>query len=1306
MTGNLLGEPVEEFVIKEVSNRQKLLGTGIDGSTNRSVKQLNYINNRNAWIKLASSVFIDKTSRLPENLLSPEKYKGLNLAKKAILFNGLSSLENSSYSFRSGISTSTEFWTDSLYGLGGTVQGIQPAPGITSVNVTSRNNGSIRTATINMKAYNRFQFEIIELLYLRLGFTLLLEYGWDKYLDNRGNPKDVRRTLTEDTFFKEDGTTQVQMLSKIKSMRKKYNGNYDGFFGRVKNFSWDFGDDGTYSIRLDLITLGDVIESLKINIPPTEEQKSELGGATSSDIKKYGEVKGSVLLANRNNTKLAAYLYNTIGTDIHKNSPDYFNLRAAINFRDADYDYQTEGRLDLNYNYFIRFGELINILERDIIPTIEPSDKQLLFDNNSTDTTLINYTQNLISFDPRVCIFKYDDGAINQADINSIYVPQYTKSLVSALQKPTNNTDTPPADYGTVTVSQTATTAPPNNLLSTVPATTTKTLKIKSFTGGKVTLEDGDTFNVTSNGGVIGPTYPKTYIINDPSKLTSPASSIGSGDLVFLKLYNIYLNYGFLFDVLGKNTDKEGNLSIFKFLESICDGINKAFANVTKITPTIKDDKIVTFVERKPPAGIINNLSKIPGAKSGNTVELQVYGFDKAKKESNFLKNIKFNTKIGPKLANQISIGATAQGTTIGEDATAFSKWNSGLKDRFQVKVVTPSTTGTATSTTTNSDSGEEGGNPPSETTTADNTQVTYAGSDVVLNSQLRQQGLVLTAPATTFPITIRTEFFKSWGVRLPSTAYRSSTGAIGSARQAYWHQLEYQIDKDGNVITPYSVYVDSSGQSRNKRYFPYVNRQGQQIAYSQRQLINFNVEDENGDTGLRLDVAVKMDILKALKKAYGVPDNPQTEGDDDTATTNTFEQEALDRTKKIANLNYSAYLAQMFGGTPEVSEEQEQDARIQIGTISKRQTQYFPKPNSEYVEMGINAYKVYLQEVYGKEFQESDTPSNQAGFIPVEFDITLDGISGWLIYNKLIIQQTFLPAQYSATLEFLITGVSHKIDQSGWDTNLKTLSTSNIASPPSIKFNPAPAVSARSGGSGGSSGGFSPGTLFTKNSRSVNALKLKGNPSIPVENGFLHKYPGMLVEADSSLYSRLKMKNESDNNKLRLHYAAMPHFKNLLSAYENAVSENGKTFLERYGKLQINSCYRKISSTPGGPNAASPGASRHGLGIAVDLNQPAKYKEVHEWFKANGPGLGWMRIPILRNGTNETWHWELQYQGTYAKISKSEYFIESNIKDHGKNGKRQYSINYKQVTGVENLKPSYVLNQSTWESQKANQIT
>lgn len=1282
MTGNLLGEPVEEFVIKEVKNRQKLLGTGIDGTTNRNIKQLNYINNRNAWVKLASSVSIDDINRLPINLSSPESYKGINLAKKAILFNGLSSLNNDNYTFRSGVSTSTDFWTNSLYGLGGTIQGIQPSPGITDVSVDSRNNGSIRTATISLKAYNRFQFEVIELLYLRLGFTLLLEFGWDKYLDKDGNPQNVKRTLIEDTFFKEQGTSQLDMLLQIKQKQEEYNGNYDGFFGRVKNFSWDFGSDGTYNIRLDLITLGDIIESLKINIPPTEDQKAELGGATSSEVKKYGE--NSVLLANRNNSKLAAYLYNTIGTNIHLLSPDYFNLAAAINARDADYNYNGEGRLDLNYNYYIRFGELIRILEQDIIPNIKPVDKQLLFESNALDTTLINYSLNLISFDPRVCIFKYDDGAVNQGDISNIYVPQYTKSLRSALTKPNSPSNQP--DLGFVTENT-------NNSTAFVPTTSTnKQIKITSYnsSNGTVTLENGTSFQIDKNSGnSLGPIQNgKSYTVNDVSKLTK--SNIDGGDLVFLKLYNIYLNYGFLFDVLGKNIDKEGNLSVFKFFQSVCDGINGAFANVTQITPTIKDDKVLTFVERKPPAGIIKNLSKIPGAKSGETVELKVFGFNKASKESNFLKNIKFNTKIGPKLANQISIGATAAGHTVGEDATAFSKWNLGLKDRFQIEVTTPSTTGKPTASKTNEDEKDENDTTTTTTQPIDNSRVVYGGNDpelqALFNGARTNSNSQLTAPNSAFNAALSIDYDAG-------SATRYYLNEAGERKRVNGRVIQYQfkIDKDGNIEDDFLYHYIKTGDDKLVQRVwtdgkPYYTR------YS-----------SYGPSFKKLHEQIQKAIRKKLREIYGLPKSPppSEESSDAQTAQEARDQEVLDRTKKVANLNYSAYLAQMFGGTPNVSEDQTQSSGINIGTINKGQTQYLPKPNSEYVDMGVNAYKVYLQEIYGKDYEDNSNPSNQAGFIPVEFDITLDGLAGWLIYNKIIIQQSFLPAQYSATLEFLITGVSHKIGQDGWETNLKTLSTSNIDSPPSIKFNPAPKVSARTAGAG-----FSPGNEFTNNSREANALKLKNNSSVPVENGFLHKYPGMLVEADSSLYSRLRMANSSDNYKLRLHYAAMPHFINLVNAYEKAISENGKTFLERYGKLKINSGYRSISSTPGGGSSAAPGSSRHGLGLAVDLQQPASYKEVHEWFLANAPSIGWMRIPILRNGTNETWHWELQYEGKYAKLSKDKYFMSSNIKNYGKNGQSQYSISYKQATGVDKIKPSYILNQSTWEAQKINQIT
>jgi hypothetical protein len=130
------------------------------------------------------------------------KYNTTGLAKNFILFNTLSNLnfekgnqKFSNYTFRSGIQRSQESWldVDSSYGFGGTAMGFQPTPGIIDVSIDCVNRGSIRKATVTLKAYNRYQFSIIEMLYLRLGYTMMLEWGWDKYAVKNGNAYDIQR---------------------------------------------------------------------------------------------------------------------------------------------------------------------------------------------------------------------------------------------------------------------------------------------------------------------------------------------------------------------------------------------------------------------------------------------------------------------------------------------------------------------------------------------------------------------------------------------------------------------------------------------------------------------------------------------------------------------------------------------------------------------------------------------------------------------------------------------------------------------------------------------------------------------------------------------------------------------------------------------------------------------------------------------------------------------------------------------------------------------------------------------------------
>ena len=74
-------------------------------------------------------------------------------------------------------------------------------------------------------------------------------------------------TIIEDLWFQDSNSTQLEMIGAIERYRGIYSANYDGFFGKVVNFTWTFNSDGSYDIDLKLITVGDVVESLQANIP-------------------------------------------------------------------------------------------------------------------------------------------------------------------------------------------------------------------------------------------------------------------------------------------------------------------------------------------------------------------------------------------------------------------------------------------------------------------------------------------------------------------------------------------------------------------------------------------------------------------------------------------------------------------------------------------------------------------------------------------------------------------------------------------------------------------------------------------------------------------------------------------------------------------------------------------------------------------------------------------------------------------------------------------------------------------------------
>lgn len=158
---------------------------------------------------------------------------------------------------------------------------------------------------------------------------------------------------------------------------------------------------------------------------------------------------------------------------------------------------------------------------------------------------------------------------------------------------------------------------------------------------------------------------------------------------------NIYLNFDFILECL--KPDDKGDVSVFEFLSSICTGLNKALGGINNLEPVIDEStNTLSIIDTTP----------IPGKTSANASNytLQIYGYDKIGSSyiSNFVRNVDLKTAITPEFATMITVGATAGGYVKGTEATAFSKWNTGLRDRFKEDLTPGNINSVQTSGTTN----------------------------------------------------------------------------------------------------------------------------------------------------------------------------------------------------------------------------------------------------------------------------------------------------------------------------------------------------------------------------------------------------------------------------------------------------------------------------------------------------------------------------------------------------------------------------------------------------------------------------
>jgi lysozyme len=620
---NIIGEGFHQNIINEIDLRHRIYGYRANSNLTDGVvpKVIDYLNSRTGWVRMVSSVNIKSLETINSPGLKVLNLSGDQLAKKFILFNGVGEFNN--YNNRGGImgaewNVSTPINNiladNKAYGIGNTQTfGQSPMMGIISTNIKTETHGSLKTATIQIKAFNKVQFDIIDNLYLRLGYNILLEWGHSHYFKNTQlsdlSPND--KTLVDNYFGKND---YYDLLSISQQFRISSNGNYDALIGKVVNFNWTFNIDGSYDIVVILRSQGDIIESLKTNIslstfgplatgfvpsapqrfpstpqrfsttptqqpPPTTTQPNETSDQSTELGKLYAKCK-SLLEDIKSQAKAGCVttFYNIDTKDI---------LRQE--FKDPSKPL-----------YYIRLGSLLKWMEEKLVNKVKFNNK----------------------YSP---IIKFDYDLEN----NLIY------SLGS--------------DY--------------------------------SFSANPQVCLVKSSIVLGNERYVIAPNA------EDFLKSVKNSSTISSGHLM-----NIYLNFDFLLRIFKDNVDKEGKVTLVKFLQVICEGINKSLGNVNILEPAIDESngKIIIIDQNSLPNR--DNIIKLidPNA-STNLAVFDLFGYNFSNPNEvrgTFVQDFSLKTSVTPQLASMITIGATSQGYVVGSDSTALSRLNRGLEDRIKSEVV------------------------------------------------------------------------------------------------------------------------------------------------------------------------------------------------------------------------------------------------------------------------------------------------------------------------------------------------------------------------------------------------------------------------------------------------------------------------------------------------------------------------------------------------------------------------------------------------------------------------------------------
>lgn len=701
----LLGKKFRGFVGEQIKERQKALGeySSRFGQENKTKAFLT----NTPWIRLASSVDLNKTedggvynqmknSGLFSNI---DEFTGSQLAKKFVLFGGVNSISKEKTDIfsptpYSGINNPNSSQTfGGAYGFGSWDQifsnngeGYKPMPGITNMDFSYKNDGALSQASVTVKAFSRSQFQIIDVLFQRPGYTVLLEFGHSVFLDNQGTIQHAGEgdysfsTSPFQELFNNnqstEGTNNIQnteeinhynLSSKIYKEKSKWNGNYEGAFMKITKFNWKYNKDGSYDITINLVGIGDIISSLKTNVVPLNRLKidtDQTEGNDTDDLKELRE-SGNFLIGNSQSTLLNRKLY-----EIYKEVNKGIKIGGGVSIFSPILSFITELIINNSKKVVVANGKIENfplpVYDQEGIissfkepkKTLEIENSIFLIRNPSSDKESEEYDNFCyITFGYLVSLItKY----INLEDNKG--VPHIFFDFNYGLSEKTNNLTIKNDENFLATYPGNMSSDPskilipfkslPNNIIGSIESDEVRKDYRDLFTKDNANLE-----------------------ILDKLK-DSNSSFFVDGDERRGRLERVYLDINYIAKVLDENTI-EGECKLIDFINQILRDINENLGGINEFRVIFNQDKqLISFVSEVPITSENGEEDKLDIINTlGIELKENIY-------QGSFVKEVDLKAELNDDFATTISVGAQSNGNRLQGNSGAFSLYNKGLTDR------------------------------------------------------------------------------------------------------------------------------------------------------------------------------------------------------------------------------------------------------------------------------------------------------------------------------------------------------------------------------------------------------------------------------------------------------------------------------------------------------------------------------------------------------------------------------------------------------------------------------------------------